>query len=958
MYILAFGQRRNIYLDSFDNSRPFDYRPFVINWCLNVRVLDGKSVSEKESLLAEWLYSQGKGRYFRCGQQEQLVHYLTTACPISPRASIEDQVRLSRVLLQQRRHQRELEEPGSDLTRQEEVGEEEDAQSSNLVLEPPDPQVSSVQAPPWARVPACRPALNENTHRLSDDMKLQDVSGDEAVSSNSTKLLEGESRYIPLSTDLECSPLKPLNLESLMLSSTGSDNTARHIDLEKSVEEESSNLKKKIFAKMAGDIQVNVVHGVTTRTGTSRSRSESSSASTPSTTPTNSPQRHTRRKRRSRETDELRKKAATKIQSAFRGYLTRHKNPFALEIRQEIRARRSESHIRALNQSHQANQETKIQLQKLAKDVNELKHWKAKVAQSIDATTLADTLDSVAGSDSQASSVLTCRLDEMAKQMENMRQEMDRLRSIVKKQDPNENEEPTQVTSVRTSVCLSLDIASLPPEPSNPTNLKVLAESATTATISWDGVSISGDEFFGYRIYINDKILFAKVPEAEITCLEPQVTYRVCVRALTACGESAPSNFVFIHKREDKPKRQRSLSEKDTSGNSGGSNRPGNRTIPLVNSGRLSEGSKPSEGQQHSIGNIEKIQSSEKTVKEDSGIFTMPVESSKRRQMPTEPNVPPAKAKLPVAINITGRSSRSSNSNVPFKTYEKPDGGSSLSVPGMANNQSSPIQQLHALSQQMEKKKIVSNVSPKPSEAGPKGSKSRRGDDSPSRKPISSKDDWKKAKKPDLGETYTIDQSIESKTGKKRPTSARPTNDAQAPTPPSNSPPKVRSRSVSVESKLSKEGRSSSLDRNSNERRSMKDRSRSKSRSNSVSRIVNSGKWKSEIMQEVEKRINKKSNCAEYDPERKLPPSAPKEENSPEVSCPLKRTGSLNESLLRKLRRRVEETAQMPTNYYPLIVENKKTLTSRSMAVTQNKLRLSAVGLKVWSSINKTMSPN
>lgn len=150
MYILALGQRCNIYLDSFDNSRPFDYRPFVINWCLNVRVLDGKSVNEKESLLAEWLFSQGKGRYFRCGQHEQLVQYLTTACPISPRASIEDQARLSRVLLQQRRHQRELEEPSPDISGQE---TEEETQSSNLVFQPPDPQISSVQAPPWASVP-------------------------------------------------------------------------------------------------------------------------------------------------------------------------------------------------------------------------------------------------------------------------------------------------------------------------------------------------------------------------------------------------------------------------------------------------------------------------------------------------------------------------------------------------------------------------------------------------------------------------------------------------------------------------------------------------------------------------------------------------------------------------------------------------------------------------------------
>lgn len=661
-----------------------------------------------------------------------------------------------------------------------------------------------------------------------------------------------------------------------MFSSTGSDGTARQVDLERSPEE-TLGLKKRMITKIPGDIQVNVVHGVAPANNSSN-RSESSSASTPSVTPTNSPQRNTRRKRRSREADELRKRAATKIQSAFRGYFTRNKDPLALEVRQEIRTRRSESHIRALNQSQILSNETKLQLERLAKDVNDLKHWKAKVAQSIDATTLADTLDSATGAESQASSLLNCRLDDMAKQMETMRQEMERLRSLVKKQDEIEVETETeaevgtmQETSVRASVCLSLDISSTPIESSKPTNLKVLAESATAATLAWDGISINSDEFFGYRLYVNEKILFAKVSEAEITGLDPQVTYRVCVKALMACGESLSSNSVFIHKKDIRPTRQRSLSEKDTSDHSSRPQKSGNRTLPISSSGHSNEGSKPTEGQQHSIGALEKIQAaSERTVKEDSGIFTMNTgESSKRRQMPPEPNCPPSKAKLPSAYNLVSRCARSTNSSYPFKTYEKSDskaGQTSSALP----NQSTPVQKLQALSQKME-----SISQPKQAETGPKMTKSRRGDDSPSRKPISSKDDWKKAKKPELGETYTIDQSSESKTGKKRPISARPSNDPQVPTPPSNSPPKVRSRSESIDSKLSKEGRSSSLDRNSSERRSLKDRSRSKTRSNSVSRIVNSEQWKSEVMQEVEKKFNKKTTV-EIDPDRKLPPSAPK----------------------------------------------------------------------------------
>ena len=46
---------------SFPIGSDFDYRSYVINWCLNLKILDGAVVSKKESLKAEWLLSQGKG---------------------------------------------------------------------------------------------------------------------------------------------------------------------------------------------------------------------------------------------------------------------------------------------------------------------------------------------------------------------------------------------------------------------------------------------------------------------------------------------------------------------------------------------------------------------------------------------------------------------------------------------------------------------------------------------------------------------------------------------------------------------------------------------------------------------------------------------------------------------------------------------------------------------------------
>ncbi|KAL3204418.1 hypothetical protein MRX96_011435 [Rhipicephalus microplus] len=61
----------------------FDYRPYVINWCLGLRVLDDFVVTQRESLKAEWLYSQGKGRCFHLGDHLVLVEYLSQVCPLT-----------------------------------------------------------------------------------------------------------------------------------------------------------------------------------------------------------------------------------------------------------------------------------------------------------------------------------------------------------------------------------------------------------------------------------------------------------------------------------------------------------------------------------------------------------------------------------------------------------------------------------------------------------------------------------------------------------------------------------------------------------------------------------------------------------------------------------------------------------------------------------------------------------
>lgn len=92
-------------------SSGFDYRPFVLNWCMSVKIIDGYVVSPIESLKAEWLFSQGRGRSFRVGDQAVLAQYLAQSCPLSGEAlENENERKLRLILSKAQQHQRQLQE--------------------------------------------------------------------------------------------------------------------------------------------------------------------------------------------------------------------------------------------------------------------------------------------------------------------------------------------------------------------------------------------------------------------------------------------------------------------------------------------------------------------------------------------------------------------------------------------------------------------------------------------------------------------------------------------------------------------------------------------------------------------------------------------------------------------------------------------------------------------------------
>ncbi|XP_033334123.1 centrosomal protein 97kDa isoform X4 [Megalopta genalis] len=102
--LIHFSIANNPCVSMAGNSIGFDYRPFVINWCMSLISIDGYPVDPIESLKAEWLYSQGRGRQFRVGEHALLAQYLASVCPLSGESLENETDRKLRLILSKAQH--------------------------------------------------------------------------------------------------------------------------------------------------------------------------------------------------------------------------------------------------------------------------------------------------------------------------------------------------------------------------------------------------------------------------------------------------------------------------------------------------------------------------------------------------------------------------------------------------------------------------------------------------------------------------------------------------------------------------------------------------------------------------------------------------------------------------------------------------------------------------------------
>ncbi|XP_005386384.1 PREDICTED: centrosomal protein of 97 kDa isoform X2 [Chinchilla lanigera] len=375
----------------------FDYRPYIVSWCLRLRVLDGYVISQKESLKAEWLYSQGKGRAYRPGQHIQLVQYLATVCPLTAILGLQtaEDAKLEKILSKQRFHQRQL----MNQSQNEELSslvpvepraplgpEYSGSVQDHLIVQESEPVV---QVNSWVgtsnnddQLYAAKnnfPASVHTARYSRNDLNLEDIQTDEDKLNCS--LLSSESTFMPVASGLSpVSPTVELRLQGihLGLDDGAADESLRRLENqdvgeehEKAVWGTNENsvqlLKNKISTEVDGKGELSsrpepvVISAVSqddsrSLTGFPESAGHSVCPAEPDSEETASettserlPCRIVTERAVALGQDEVSlqkcNEAVTKLQACWRGFYARNYNPQAKEVRYEIRLRRMQEHI-------------------------------------------------------------------------------------------------------------------------------------------------------------------------------------------------------------------------------------------------------------------------------------------------------------------------------------------------------------------------------------------------------------------------------------------------------------------------------------------------------------------------------------------------------------------------------------------------------------------------------------
>ncbi|NWS54305.1 CEP97 protein, partial [Chunga burmeisteri] len=418
----------------------FDYRPYIVSWCLNLKVLDGYVISQKESLKAEWLYSQGKGRSYRPGQHVQLVQYLATVCPLISTYGLqtEEDAKLERILSKQRLHQRQLMQNQNEGPPTSSVPNKTLPVTSEHSSPGQPPQIVLESEPIIQKNCWVGPSANDdhsyavkNTFLLErsfhKELYLEDVQTDEDKLNSS--LVSSESTFIPVASRLSpVSPTSDLKLHGINLGLEDDDTVIECVRDANSGEtankQEASCVTREHSNRAMGSVESHenmkedvllpsdpVTASLTANASNCSASSEdqvlhshpSTSVGAESQFTALCPDQMTGESSDSlavvdQGAAELQRmtKAATKLQACWRGFYTRNYHPRAKEVRYEIRLNRMQEHIICLTDEieklRKEREEDKIQrlvqeeaVRFLWNQVKSLQQWQLSVTQNLGA---------------------------------------------------------------------------------------------------------------------------------------------------------------------------------------------------------------------------------------------------------------------------------------------------------------------------------------------------------------------------------------------------------------------------------------------------------------------------------------------------------------------------------------------------------------------------------------------
>ncbi|XP_008498173.2 centrosomal protein of 97 kDa [Calypte anna] len=415
----------------------FDYRPYIVSWCLNLKVLDGYVISQKESLKAEWLYSQGKGRSYRPGQHVQLVQYLATVCPLISTYGLqtEEDAKLEKILSKQRLHQRQL------MHQNQNEGSPTSSTPSKML---PDTYEHSSPAQPPQIALESEPVIQKNSWvgpSANDDhsyavkntvleksfhkeLYLEDTQTDE--DKLNTSLLSSESTFMPVASGLSpVFPTSDLKLHGIGLGLEDDDDTVTECVRGVNSGQIASHVTRECSSRAVGSVETRSVKEsmllpssdpvpatLTANTSNTSASSEDQVLRSPPSTSVGAvsgvaslcPDQMAGESSdslagvdRGKAELESMTKAATKLQACWRGFYTRNYHSRAKEVRYEMRLKRMQEHIICLTDEieklRKEREEDRVQrlvqeeaVRFLWNQVKSLQQWQLSVTQNSSAT--------------------------------------------------------------------------------------------------------------------------------------------------------------------------------------------------------------------------------------------------------------------------------------------------------------------------------------------------------------------------------------------------------------------------------------------------------------------------------------------------------------------------------------------------------------------------------------------